>query len=594
MADGVSTNKRVDALNGLIDNAAEVPCHRERSKLPMLDWLVKDAAQVFTKFGYESEEMRKLLNSAIKLAAASDPIDKSRIINCLSEKTGINVQTLKNQVKEIQQKTSDDRENTVQAQLDGIAIRYPQYREICELEGAPFHIGAGDSIQINQLFFVRMFFVDHMVVYEPSEDKVYIYGEPTGLWIPMSENAVKAMFSRDFHAFVGGHPLADKLLALRNDGFLGCCVRLLKGLAEKINAFLRPPGLHVLHLNNGMLVIDPSGSLQLHAYSPDFMSRNMIPFSYNPEAQCPRFIYELLEPYLSQEDIDLIQKYFGCVLLGGNIIQCFLILSGTPGGGKGTLCEIIELVIGQDNVAELRTSHLSERFEISAYAGKILLAGKDVPGDFLQHKSASVIKKLVGHDQMSGEMKGANQRTRLRGEYPIIINCNSRLRVRLDGDVDAWRRRLLMVEYKLHAVGKPIPNFASQLVQEEGEGILAWGIEGAIKLLKDIEDHGRILLTEAHSARVDALLLESDSIRVFVRVRLCRGNGDVTSAELVTSYVDFCNDKGWNALASKLAENQLPDIMLNEFGVHKANDVKRNERSQRGYHGIVFKPVGGQ
>lgn len=592
MPDDAMKIKRIDAVKGLIDNAAEIYCHRDRSKLAMLDWLVKDAVAFFTKFGYETEYARKLLDMTLKLAASSEPVDRSLILRSLSENTAINLQALKAQVKEIQHKVVDNRFSEFMAQVDAFARRYPRYQEVKDADGAPFNISENESIHINQMFFVRKFYIDHGILYEASEDRFYLYDDPRGLWMPISENGIKAMFSRDFHEFVSEHQLADKLLALRNDGFLSACVRLLKGLAEKLNAFIKPPGRYVLHLSAGMLVIDPSGSTQLHAYSPDFMSRNMIPFNYNPEAQCPRFLKELLEPYLSQEDIELIQKYFGCVLLGGNPIQCFLILSGTPGGGKGTLCEVIELVIGPDNVAELRTSHLSERFEISAYAGKLLLAGKDVPGDFLQYKSASVIKKLVGHDRLDGEMKGSNERTRLRGQYPLMINCNSRLRVRLDGDVDAWRRRMLIVEYSRPPVGKPIPNFATLLVNEEGEGILNWGIQGALKLLADIRDYGKIRLSREQQDRVDALLLESDSIRIFVRERVCRGSGDLTSAELVMAYVGYCNDQGWNALPQRIVENQLPDIMLKELSVQKVNDISRNGKWFRGYHGVVFKPMG--
>ncbi|MFZ2658658.1 MAG: DUF5906 domain-containing protein [Victivallales bacterium] len=594
MSDGALKTRRIEAVKGLFDATADIPCSKDRSKLAMLDWLVKEASLFFSKFGYESEYARKLFDMSLRLAASCDPVDRSRILNSLAENTGINLQTLKAQAREIQQKGVEDRYSEFIAQIEAFARRYPRYQEVKDTEGAPFYISENESIQINQMFFVRKFYFDHNILYEASEDRFYLYDDPRGLWTPMSENGLKAMFSRDFHVFVSEHQLADKLLALKTDGLLCACLRLLKGISEKLNAFIKPPGRYVLHLSTGMLVIEPSGSIQLHAFSPDWMSRNMIPFNYNPQAQCPRFLKELLEPCLSPEDIELIQKYFGCILLGGNIIQCFLILSGTPGGGKGTLCEVIELEIGPDNVAELRTSHLSERFEISSYAGRLLLAGKDVPGDFLQYKSASVIKKLVGHDRLDGEMKGANERTRLRGQYPLIINCNSRLRVRLDGDVDAWRRRMLIVEYSRPPVGKPIPNFATQLVNEEGEGILNWGIQGGIKLLADIREYGKIQLSKEQQDRVNALLLESDSVRIFVRERVCRGAGDLTSAELVMAYVSYCNDQGWNALPQRVVENQLPDIMLNELGVQKVNDITRNGKSVRGYHGVVFKAMGGQ
>jgi putative DNA primase/helicase len=86
----------------------------------------------------------------------------------------------------------------------------------------------------------------------------------------------------------------------------------------------------------------------------------------------------------------------GALLLGGNPAQRVFILTGTAGAGKSTLMKIFERIVGINNVYELRTALLHERFEQSRFIGKSLLTGKDVPGDFLQKQGAYVIKKLVG------------------------------------------------------------------------------------------------------------------------------------------------------------------------------------------------------
>jgi phage/plasmid-associated DNA primase len=88
-------------------------------------------------------------------------------------------------------------------------------------------------------------------------------------------------------------------------------------------------------------------------------------------------------------------------LLGGNPAHRFLVLRGTAGGGKSTLVEIIETVIGPHNVAQLRVHLLTERFEIAGFLGKTLLCGKDVPGNFLDNRAAHVIKPLTGGDRLS-------------------------------------------------------------------------------------------------------------------------------------------------------------------------------------------------
>ena len=98
-------------------------------------------------------------------------------------------------------------------------------------------------------------------------------------------------------------------------------------------------------------------------FSPDYFSRNQLP-----------------------------EQYMGQCLLGRNISQTFLILSGTPGGGKGTLVNVIEQLIGRDNSVELRTNCLTGRFEVGRYLGKKLLIGRDVPSDFLQRAGAQKLK----------------------------------------------------------------------------------------------------------------------------------------------------------------------------------------------------------
>jgi phage/plasmid-associated DNA primase len=107
---------------------------------------------------------------------------------------------------------------------------------------------------------------------------------------------------------------------------------------------------------------------------------------------------ELLRTALSDEDIDLLQRWVGSVLLGGNPAQRFMILTGTAGGGKSTVISILELIVGLLNITQLKTDQLGEKFEQSRFLGKQLLCGKDVPGDFLEQRSTGHLKALIGGD----------------------------------------------------------------------------------------------------------------------------------------------------------------------------------------------------
>jgi P4 family phage/plasmid primase-like protien len=297
----------------------------------------------------------------------------------------------------------------------------------------------------------------------------------------------------------------------------------------------------------------------------------------------------ILATALEPEDISLLQRWCGSLLLGRNRAQKIMLIVGTPGGGKSTVLEIIEAVIGPANVCQLRTEHLSERFELSRFLRKTVLSGKDVPGHFLQTEGAHVLKALVGHDLLSAERKGSNCEFQLRGEFGVAVSCNSRLRVKLDGDVDAWRRRLLIMRYEKPKPSRRLLDFAKTLLTEEASGILRWMVDGAILHLQECDSLGDFRLSDAQIDRIDQLLAESDSVRQFVIERIQSSKGcDLTTEEIVQAYFDYCSGKGWVAFSSKTVERTLPDIMLEQFRSALNTHVERNGKRQKGYPNVGF------
>jgi phage/plasmid-associated DNA primase len=237
----------------------------------------------------------------------------------------------------------------------------------------------------------------------------------------------------------------------------------------------------------------------------------------------------------------------------------------------------------------LRTSQLESRFESFRYLGKTLLTGPDVPGDFMNQKGASVVKALVGGDPLTGEGKGLNGDFQMYGTFNIIMTCNSRLRIRLEEDTNAWRRRLLIVRYERPPTTKRIPDFDKVLLREEGPGILCWAIEGFVKLQAELAERGDFKLTPAQQERIDSLLQESDSLRMFVRTRIERSDGDnVTTSELVQAYAVFCTDQGWNPLPTTVVERKAPDLMLEHWQAPKSNSIvdEGKRSSGRGWRNV--------
>jgi phage/plasmid-associated DNA primase len=174
------------------------------------------------------------------------------------------------------------------------------------------------------------------------------------------------------------------------------------------------------------------------------------------------------------------------------------------------------------------------------------------------------------------------------GTFNIVVTCNSRLRLRLDGDAGAWRRRLLIVRFEQPPPPRAIPDFDRLLLREEGAGILRWALAGFVQLQEEFADIGDFALTEPQRKRIDSLLAESESLRVFLMERVSPHDyGDVTTAELMQAYAEFCGDRGWNPLPVTLFERQVGDLMMEIFHRPKSHDLERNgKKSNRGWHGV--------
>jgi putative DNA primase/helicase len=220
----------------------------------------------------------------------------------------------------------------------------------------------------------------------------------------------------------------------------------------------------------------------------------------------------------------------------------------------------------------------------------------NVPGNFLMCKGASVLKQLVGGDPLSAEGKGLNGDFAMFGTFNIVMTCNARLRIRLEEDAGAWRRRLLIVRYEKPPPAKRILDFHNILLREEGSGILRWALCGFIKLQAEFAATGDFALTKTQQERVNSLLAESDSLRLFVQQGIERHEyGDVTAAEFQQAYAEFCADKGWNALPVTIIERTAADVMLDVWHVPKAHSIERDgKKSNRGWRKVRIAERGGE
>jgi putative DNA primase/helicase len=458
--------------------------------------------------------------------------------------------------------------------------------DLRRLYGEPFYFDEnGSPCSLNESFWAGLLASENIILWEPLERAFYTYNTGTGIYEEISVDVVKRRLSdrlleasRQMNCFW--------LEKQRTDTRLNSIGAHLRGIVERRGAFAQRE--RRIHLANGIFRFENGGGLL--SFSPAFTSRNRSPIVFDENGRCERFLNELVYPAMHEDDVVLVQKYFGLCLLGNNLIQRILILDGLSERGKTQLANTFQAVVGRANCTQLRTEWLADRFETFRFVKKTLLVGVDVAPNFLSTKGASVLKGLVGGDWFDAEQKNGTGSFPFQGNFCAIVTSNTRLRVRLCGDVGAWRRRLLIVRYEAPPPKKKISDFGELLAREEGSGILNFAIAGLSMLLRDIDETGDIALAERQRTIVDSLLAESDSLRLFLQEAVAKAEGtDVSVNEIVEAYATFCPEKSWNPLPITEIHRSLEGLMLELFQVTKSHSLKRDDRAVRGFFGVTLK-----
>ena len=445
---------------------------------------------------------------------------------------------------------------------------------------------SGKSPKLNPPAIAANFVAAYMIVIDPNTNGFRRYNETTGLWRALGRHEPAKLLAA-FLKTLADEEKCPPILTMRTSGLLSAILNLACGMAAMGEVDHIVPHIHV---RNGIVEFIEGNPVLRRRVRADWATA-CCNFDYTPGAKAPRFLNELLGSALPDSaDIALLKRWFGSVLLGTNAAQRLLLLHGEGNTGKSTFVTIVEHLRGLDYFAELRTSHLGSRFETQCFQGKALLAAKDVTPDTLLHKGAKNIKSLTGADLTESELKFGGK-TRLRGCFNVVITSNARLLIGLANDESAWTRRLLVVEFIKAERASSIANLDRILLLEEGPGILAWGIQGAAKLLAELKDAGNFMLTPKQKERIESLVLESRSADEFIAAGVAKQQKkkiDVTNEELRDGYVKFCHARKWRPVATKTFQMKLADLMTNAHGVSQRNDIRRGNASHRGYSGVAI------
>lgn len=322
---------------------------------------------------------------------------------------------------------------------------------------------------------------------------------------------------------------------------------------------------NIVSLANGLLDVEaaatattPEGKLgALQPHTPRWFTPNTLPITYDPEAQCPRWLAFLDEALdADAERIALLQEWFGLCITPDTCYQKILLLHGPPRSGKGTTTTVLRALVGEHNHVGSEFSSLIQPFGLQNFLHKtVAVFGDAHMGDLPARRVLERLKAISGGDVVPINRK-------YKPEISVRLTCRIIIATNEEPSFDdregALASRLLFLPFMNSCEGREDPTLEAQLLTELS-GILNWAIAG----LQRLRQQGHFTTSAVGSEALNAFRVRSNSALVFARKHLAYVPDALTSKEAIwRKYQAWCSDEG----LTPLSRNQVGTAITQIFG----------------------------
>jgi putative DNA primase/helicase len=299
---------------------------------------------------------------------------------------------------------------------------------------------------------------------------------------------------------------------------------------------IQPQGDKVLiNFQNGTLEITKDSQKLREFRAEDFLTYQL-PFDFDESADAPIFRTYLDKVLPEKELQDIASEFVGYVLTKGLKMEKAMFLYGDGANGKSVFFDIINALLGKENISNFSLSNLLEEHNRALIAYKLLNYGSEINAT----RTRDEFKNLVSTEPIQARLKYGNSFT-MENYAKLCFNCNE-----LPKDFDhtnAYFRRLLIVPFRVTIPeSEQDKTLAQKIIKNELPGVFNWILNGLKRLL--IAE--KFTESEIINQTLETYKHESDSVACFADEQ-----PDLVGLSLKIAYADyraFCIDCGFKPL----------------------------------------------
>lgn len=296
----------------------------------------------------------------------------------------------------------------------------------------------------------------------------------------------------------------------------------------------------------GILTFMLNGEVVLTDNTPDFFALGKVPYRYDPNAKCIRWLQFLDEVTGGDKQLQrLLQQWAGYLLIPSQEYQCFMLLQGDAATGKGTFTRAIEGMLGGENTSAVPLRRFINNFALyQTYGMKLNVAGD--AEEELTPQIEAIIKTWVGKDKLDYERKYSTGFT-AKPTAKLMIACNA-IPTFTDKSMGTWRRLKIVPFDRVDT--SVVDTELDDKLEAELPGILNWAIAG----LKDLRGNRGFVVPDRSRELLEKQREESNPAAMFLKESYYWEPDDmfgVSPLAIYRTYREWCKAKGYIPMSDR-------------------------------------------
>ncbi len=305
----------------------------------------------------------------------------------------------------------------------------------------------------------------------------------------------------------------------------------------------------LVNFQNGTLEINANKKPCLREHRPDDFLTYVMPFDYSPNAKAPQF-QAYLQQVLPYQTSQAVLAEFVAYCFTSLKLEKVILLYGSGANGKSVFFDIIQALLGRENVSCYSLSNLAEEHNRAMIANKLINYGSEISAGI----GKDLFKTLASGEPVQARLKYGNP-FQMENYAKLMFNANE-----LPKDTEqteGFFRRFLIVPFSIHIPDElQDKSLSKRIIETELPGVFAWVLQGLERLNKQ----GNFTDCPRAKEALQQYRKESDSVALYLEDYGYTPNAlaEPTPQKIIfNEYRTFCTDSGFRPVGGRNFSDRL-------------------------------------